>query len=90
MLNTFCFLIKNAMSCRKTKVYSQSSSPYGSKGTPFSDKISPYASRVSAFTDKVSAFGALCLDYVVYTFMDGNFYAFQDNTQFIFNLPDPA
>ncbi len=73
------------MPCTDTKVFEEKANPLSSKVSPLSTKTNPLSGKVSPLSAKQNITSEMCLDYVVKTYENGDFFALQNNDQLILN-----
>lgn len=86
------FVKKNSIYTGRS-ITQNKTSPFGSKQNPatpgaeiFTPKVSPLERANSVTLDAPVQVSEKCMDYVVKNFEDGDFVAFQDDTQYLMHL----
>lgn len=77
---------KPSITQNKTSSFVNKENPSTPGASIFTDKVSPVSEMNSVVVDIPVSVSPKCMDYVVKNFEDGDFFAFQDDTQYILHL----
>lgn len=74
------------MTCNNSQAYTKKTSPVSKMDSLMSDKASPFTKKVITETKKDDIRQKQCLDFVVKTFENDDFFMLQDDSTLIMNL----